>query len=83
MSFPDKRFSSEGLLLTKELFCAARWGSARQLFSTFFGFSRAEVDRQNLLGVREDIRFEGAAVSLRLARSCGLEIATRGIRRVR
>ena len=82
MSFPDKRFSSEGLLLTKELFCAARWGSARQLFSTFFGFSRAEVDRQNLLGVRENC-FEGTAVSLRLARSCGLEIATRGIRRVR
>ena len=57
-------------------------GSARQLFSTFFGFSRAEVDRQNLLGVRENC-FEGTAVSLRLARSCGLEIATRGIRRVR
>lgn len=52
------------------------------LFSTFFDFSRAEVDRQNLLGVREN-RFEGTAVSLRLARSCGLEIATGGIRRVR
>ena len=51
-------------------------GAQGSSFSTFFGFSRAEVDRQNLLGVREDIRFEGAAVSLRLARSCRLEIAT-------
>ena len=57
-------------------------GAQGSSFSTFFDFSRAEVDRQNLLGVREN-RFEGAAVSLRLARSCGLEIATRGIRRVR
>ena len=47
-------------------------------FSTFFDFSRAEVDRQNLLGVQENIRFEGAAVSLRLAGSCGLEMATGG-----
>lgn len=51
-------------------------GAQGSSFSTFFDFSRAEVDRQNLLGVREDIRFEGAAVSLRLARNCGLEIAT-------
>ena len=57
-------------------------GAQGSSFSTFFDFSRAEVDRQNLLGVREN-RFEGTAVSLRLARSCGLEIATRGIRRVR
>ena len=57
-------------------------GAQGSSVSTFFDFSRAEVDRQNLLGVRENC-FEGTAVSLRLARSCGLEIATRGIRRVR
>ena len=57
-------------------------GAQGSSFSTFFDFSRAEVDRQNLLGVREN-RFEGTAVSLRLARSCGLEIATGRIRRVR
>lgn len=57
-------------------------GAQGSSFSTFFDFSRAEVDRQNLLGVRENC-FEGTAVSLRLARNCGLEIVTRGIRRVR
>lgn len=42
-------------------------GAQGSSFSTFFDFSRAEVDRQNLLGVRENC-FEGTAVSLRLAR---------------
>ena len=41
MSFSDKRFSSKGLLLTKELFCAARWGERKAALFRHFSTFRA------------------------------------------